>query len=218
VIRLVIVDDEALIRAGLRLVLETADDLDIVAEGADGHDAVELVRRHRPDVLLLDIRMPRLDGLAAAERIACLGTSTQVVVLTTFGEDEYIAKALRAGAAGFLLKDTPPLELVRAVRVAALGQSILSPQVTRHVIDRYVDTDGSHVDRAKARLSDLTQREREVLVLLGGGASNGDIAKALFMGEGTAKTHVSRILTKLSCANRVQAAILAHDAGLLPPA
>ncbi len=217
-IRLVIVDDEALIRAGIRLVLETADDLDIVAEGADGHDAVELVRRHRPDVLLLDIRMPRLDGLAAAERIAGLATGTQVVVLTTFGEDEYIAKALRAGAAGFLLKDTPPLELMQAVRVAALGQSILSPQVTRHVIDRYVDTDDSHVERAKARLSDLTEREREVLVLLGGGASNGDIAKALFMGEGTAKTHVSRILTKLSCANRVQAAILAHDAGLLAQA
>jgi DNA-binding NarL/FixJ family response regulator/tRNA A-37 threonylcarbamoyl transferase component Bud32 len=141
VIRAVIVDDEVLIRAGIRSVLETAEDIEIVAEGADGLAAVELVRRHLPDVVLLDIRMPRLDGLAAAERIAALGVAARVVVLTTFGEEEYVAKALRAGAAGFLLKDTPPLELVHAVRVAALGQAILSPQITRHVIDRFVTGD-----------------------------------------------------------------------------
>ncbi len=215
-IRLVIVDDEALIRAGVRLVLENAGDIEIVAEGADGHEAVDLVRRHRPDVLLLDIRMPRLDGLAAAEQIAQLGTATQVIVLTTFGEEEYVGKALRVGAAGFLLKDTPPMELTQAVRVAAQGHAILSPQITRQIIDGYVDA--SREGTATARLRDLTEREQEVLVLLGGGASNAEIAKALHMGEGTAKTHVSRILAKLGCVNRVQAAILAHDAGLLPPA
>jgi DNA-binding NarL/FixJ family response regulator len=218
VIRLVVVDDEALIRAGIRLVLETAGDIEIVAEGADGHDAVELVRRHRPDVLLLDVRMPRLDGLAAAEQVARLGIATHVVVLTTFGEEEYVGKALRAGAAGFLLKDTPPMELVQAVRAAADGQAILSPQITRQVIDRYVGADNSRAEQAMARLQHLTERERDVLVLVGGGASNAEIAKALYMGEGTAKTHVSRILAKLACTNRVQAAILAHDAGLLPPA
>ena len=216
-IRVLVADDEALIRAGIRLVLETADDLEIVAEAADGAEAVELVRRHRIDVALLDIRMPRLDGLAAAEQITQLVPHTRVVVLTTFGEDDYVARALRAGAAGFLLKDTPPDGLIQAVRVAAGGEAILSPKITRQLIDRYVGPEDTRSDAARRRLEVLTARERDVLILISDGLSNADIAKGLLLSEGTAKAHVSRILMKLGCANRVQAAILAHDAGLLRP-
>lgn len=213
-IRVLLADDEALIRAGIRLVLETADDIDIVAEAADGSAAVELVRSHQIDVALLDIRMPKLDGLGAAEQIARLVPHTRVVMLTTFGEDEYVARALRAGAAGFLLKDTPPDGLIHAVRVAAGGEAILSPKITRHLIDRYVGPDDSRGDAARQRVGALTERERDVLVQISAGSSNAEIAKRLLISEGTAKAHVSRILTKLDCANRVQAAILAHDAGL----
>ncbi len=216
-IRVLLADDEALIRAGIRLVLETADDLEIVAEAADGAEAVELVRRHRVDVALLDIRMPRLDGLAAAEQITQLVPHTKVVVLTTFGEDDYVARALRAGAAGFLLKDTPPDGLIQAVRVAAGGEAILSPKITRQLIDRYVGPEDTRSDAARRRLEVLTARERDVLILISDGLSNAEIAKGLLLSEGTAKAHVSRILMKLGCANRVQAAILAHDAGLLRP-
>ncbi len=216
-IRVLLADDEALIRAGIRLVLETADDLEIVAEAADGAEAVELVRRHRVDVALLDIRMPRLDGLAAAEQITQLVPHTKVVVLTTFGEDDYVARALRAGAAGFLLKDTPPDGLIQAVRVAAGGEAILSPKITRQLIDRYVGPEDTRSDAARRRLEVLTARERDVLILISDGLSNAEIAKGLLLSEGTAKAHVSRILMKLGCTNRVQAAILAHDAGLLRP-
>jgi DNA-binding NarL/FixJ family response regulator len=216
-IRVLLADDEALIRAGIRLVLETADDIEIVAEAANGSEAVELVRRHQIDVALLDIRMPKLDGLAAAEQMSKLVPHTRVVMLTTFGEDEYVARALRTGAAGFLLKDTPPDGLIHAVRVAADGEAILSPKITRHLIDRYVGPEDSRGDAARRRLSVLTERERDVLILISDGSPNAEIAKSLLMSEGTAKAHVSRILTKLGCTNRVQAAILAHDAGLLPP-
>jgi DNA-binding NarL/FixJ family response regulator len=198
-------------------VLETADDIEIVAEAADGAEAVELVRRHRVDVALLDIRMPRLDGLAAAEQITQLVPHTKVVVLTTFGEDDYVARALRAGAAGFLLKDTPPDGLIQAVRVAAGGEAILSPKITRQLIDRYVGPEDTRSDAARRRLEVLTARERDVLILISDGLSNAEIAKGLLLSEGTAKAHVSRILMKLGCTNRVQAAILAHDAGLLRP-
>jgi DNA-binding NarL/FixJ family response regulator len=216
-IRVLLADDEALIRTGIRLVLETADDIEIVAEAATGSEAVELVRHHRIDVALLDIRMPKLDGLAAAEQITHLVPQTRVVMLTTFGEDEYVARALRSGAAGFLLKDTPPDGLIDAVRVAASGEAILSPRITRHIIDRYVGPEDSRGDAARRRLEVLTERERDVLIHIGDGSSNAKIAKSLLISEGTAKAHVSRILTKLGCTNRVQAAILAHDAGLLPP-
>jgi DNA-binding NarL/FixJ family response regulator len=218
VIRVMLADDEQLIRAGIRLVLQNADDVEIVAEAADGRDAIELARRHQIDVALLDIRMPKVDGLAAAEEIRRLVPRTQVVMLTTFGEEEYVARALRAGAAGFLLKDTPPDDLIQAVRVAARGEAILSPRITRQLIDRYVGPEDPRTDRAKTRLEVLTEKERDVLVLVGDGMSNADIARSLLISEGTAKAHVSRILTKLDCTNRVQAAILAHDAGLLPPA
>jgi DNA-binding NarL/FixJ family response regulator len=213
-IRVLLADDEALIRTGIRLILETADDIDIVAEAANGSEAVELVRSHRIDVALLDIRMPKLDGLAAAEQIGRLVPDTRVLMLTTFGEDEYVARALRAGAAGFLLKDTPPDGLIHAVRVAASGEAILSPKITRHLIDRYVGPDDTRGDAARRRLEVLTERERDVLILISDGSSNAEIAKGLLISEGTAKAHVSRILTKLGCGNRVQAAILAHDAGL----
>ncbi len=158
-----------------------------------------------------------MDGLAAAERIIQLVPRTRVVMLTTFGEEEYVARSLRAGAAGFLLKDTPPDGLIQAVRVAASGEAILSPKITRHLIDRYVGPEDSRGDLARRRLEVLTERERDVLLLISNGSSNADIAKGLLLSEGTAKAHVSRILMKLGCTNRVQAAILAHDAGILPP-
>lgn len=217
-IRVMLADDEALIRAGIRLVLQNAADIEIVAEATDGHEAVELVRRHRVDVALLDVRMARGDGLAAAAEIRRHVPRTQVVMLTTFGEDETVAAALRAGAAGFLLKDTPPDDIIQAVRVAARGEAILSPRITRQLIDRYVGPEDTRAEHATRRLGALTNKEREVVVLIGDGLSNGEIARSLLISEGTAKAHVSRILTKLGCTNRVQAAILAHDAGLLPPA
>jgi DNA-binding NarL/FixJ family response regulator len=214
-------DDEALIRAGIRLVLQNAADLEIVAEATDGREAIDLASRHHVDVALLDIRMPNTDGLTAAAEIRRLVPRTQVVMLTTFGEEESVARALRAGAAGFLLKDTPPDDIIHAVRVAAGGEAILSPRITRQLIDRFVGPsigpEASRVEQAKQRLTALTDKEREVVVLVGDGLSNGEIARRLLISEGTAKSHVSRILTKLDCANRVQAAILAHDAGLLRP-
>jgi DNA-binding NarL/FixJ family response regulator len=216
-IKVMLADDEALIRAGIRLILGNAEEIEIVAEAGDGREAVELARRHTVDVALLDIRMPKVDGLAAAAEIRRLVPRTQVVMLTTFGEEEYVARALRAGAAGFLLKDTPPDELIQAVRVAARGEAILSPRITRQLIDRYVGPEDTRAAEAKQQLAVLTDKEREVVVLVGRGQSNGEIAASLFMSEGTAKAHVSRILNKLGCTNRVQAAILAHDAGLLPP-
>lgn len=217
VIRVLLADDEALIRAGIRLVLEVADDIEIVAEADNGASAVELARKHFVDVALLDIRMPGVDGLAAAAEICKVAPQTKVVMLTTFGEDDHVNRALRCGAAGFLLKDTPPDDLIRAVQVAAAGESVLSPRITKQLIERYVNRDVGQVDQARRRVAALTDRERDVLLLLREGCSNAEIAKALLIGEGTAKSHVSRILSALGCTNRVQAAILAHDAGILPP-
>ncbi|MGJ5826333.1 response regulator transcription factor [Streptomyces ossamyceticus] len=216
-IRVLLADDEALIRAGIRFVLETAGDIEIVAEADDGARAVELARTHLVDVALLDIRMPGVDGLAAAAEMRRVAPRTHVVMLTTFGEEDYVTRALRCGAAGFLLKDTPPDDLIRAVQVAAAGEPILSPRVTRQLIERHVNRDLSQVDEARRRVSALTDRERDVLSLLHEGSSNAEIAKELLISEGTAKAHVSRILSALGCTNRVQAAILAHDAGVLPP-
>jgi DNA-binding NarL/FixJ family response regulator len=215
VIRVLVADDEALIRAGIRMVLEMGGDIEIVAEASTGAQAVDLVRKHLVDVALLDIRMPQMDGLAAAEQIVKLAPKTRVIMLTTFGEDEYVARALRGGAVGFLLKDTPPDDLIRAVRVAADGESILSPRITKKLIDRFMGKQQSRSDDARRRISVLTDRERDVLVLVGDGSSNSEIAQALMISEGTAKAHVSRILNALNCANRVQAAIIAHEAGLL---
>ena len=215
-IKVLLVDDEALIRAGIALILGNADDMEIVAEAADGAEAVELARRYHPGVALVDIRMPKLDGINTAREIRKLAPRTQVVMLTTFGEDAYVARALRAGAAGFLLKDTPPDDLIQAVRTAARGESILSPAITRRLIEHYIEPEDDRVIRARRQLAVLTEKELEVLAQVGNGLSNAQIAKNMHISEGTAKTHVSRILSKLQCSNRVQAAIIAHDAGAGP--
>jgi DNA-binding NarL/FixJ family response regulator len=215
VIRVVLVDDDALVRAGLKLILSAADDIEVVAEAADGGAAVDVVRQHRPDVVLMDIRMPDVDGITSTERLRALPDAPHVIVLTTFHLDEYVFGALRAGASGFLLKDTPPTELPRAVRLVAEGEAMLSPAVTRTLISQFGDGPGnSRRTRAVAVLDGLSDREREVALEIGQGRSNAEIAAALYMSEATVKTHVSRLLTKLGVANRVQIAILVHDAGL----
>jgi len=214
--RILIVDADALVRAGLRMILESADDLQVVGEATDGSQVTAAVQRHRPDVVLMDIRMPTMDGLAATAALQAMAEPPRVIVLTTFDLDDFVFRALQAGAAGFLLKDTPPLELIAAVRVVAAGDGMLSPGVTRRLIGHFAAD--PRVDRrrqALERLAGLTDREREVLVQVGQGLSNADIGRSLFMSEATVKAHVSRVLVKLGVANRVQVAILAHDAGLL---
>ncbi|MFB0627331.1 response regulator [Streptomyces sp. AB3(2024)] len=216
-IRVLLADDQDLVRAGIRMILKHAEDIEVVAEAANGHDAAQLAVQHQVDVAMLDIQMPGADGLWAAERIAARAPAVRVVMLTTFGEQEYVARALRAGVVGFLLKDSTPQELIQAVRTAAGGAPVMSPQITRHLIDRYVAKDAElPTDPRLSRIAALTGREYEVLVMLATGASNAAIGRQLHLGEGTVKGYVSRMLTKLSCTNRVQAAILAHDAGLLP--
>jgi DNA-binding NarL/FixJ family response regulator len=215
VIRVLIVDDEALVRAGLRMILESDDELAVVGEADDGADVLAAVERARPDVVLMDIRMPRLDGLAATAALQELEAPPSVIVLTTFDLDDYVFRALQAGADGFLLKDTPPRELIQAVRVVASGESMLSPTVTRRLISHFAtDPRAERRQQALDRIATLSPREREVLVEVGRGSSNADIGTTLFMSEATVKAHVSRVLVKLDRANRVQAAILAHDAGL----
>ncbi|MDA0567911.1 response regulator transcription factor [Streptomonospora sp. S1-112] len=214
-IRTLLADDEAMIRAGVRAILETDGGIEVVAEAADGRQAVELARAHRPDVALLDIRMPRLDGLSAAAEIRREVPATAVVILTTFGEDAYIARALGEGASGFLLKAGDPRELVAGVRAVADGAAYLSPRVARHVIDELSGGRMSRVAEARARVAELTARERDVLALVGAGLSNAEIAGRLYLVEGTVKSYVSTILSRLGLRNRVQAAVLAHEAGLV---
>ncbi|MFE2555842.1 response regulator [Streptomyces sp. NPDC059352] len=221
-IRLLIVDDDPLVRAGLTLMLGGAEDLRIVGEGADGREVPGLVDRLAPDVVLMDIRMPDVDGLTATERLRALPGAPEVVVLTTFHADEQVLRALRAGAAGFVLKDTPPAEIVAAVRRVAAGDPVLSPAVTRqlmtHVAGEPDQPDRREPSRRAAistRLAELAAREREVAVAVGRGSSNAEIAAELYMSVPTVKTHVSRVLAKLGLNNRVQIALLVHDAGLL---
>ncbi len=216
VIRLLLVDDDPLVRAGLALMLGGAEDIEIVGEAADGDEVAALVDRARPDVVLMDIRMPTVDGLTATELLRSREDAPQVVVLTTFHADEQVLRALRAGAAGFVLKDTPPAEIVDAVRKVAAGDPVLSPTVTRQLVRHAVGTgpDTRRAD-ARARLAVLNDREREVAVTVGQGRSNAEIAAALYMSVATVKTHVSRILAKLGLNNRVQIALLTYDAGLL---
>ncbi len=210
-IRVLLADDEAMVRAGVRAILATDAGIEVVAEAADGREAVDRVRAYRPDVVLLDIRMPGLDGLLAAGEIAAVAPATRVVMLTTFGEDEYIGRALGGGAAGFLLKASDPRELIAAVHAVAAGAAYLSPVVARRVIDGYRDAGRERRARARQRVAALTDRERDVLALLGAGHSNAEIARALHLVEGTVKAHVSSILIKLEVRNRVQAAIMAYE-------
>jgi DNA-binding NarL/FixJ family response regulator len=215
VIGVVIADDQALVRTGFRMILEVQGDIAVRAEAADGHEALEAVRRHRPDVALIDVRMPGLDGIEATRRIVADGLA-RVLVLTTFDLDEYVYDALRAGASGFMLKNNPPEQLVGAVRAVARGDSLLGPKVTRRLIERFVA--GPHSsDRTPERLSELTKRELDVLRLIARGHSNAEIAGRLVIGEGTVKTHVSRILAKLRLRDRVQAVVLAYETGLVQP-
>jgi DNA-binding NarL/FixJ family response regulator len=215
VIRLVLADDEAMIRAGIRSILATDPGIEVVAEAADGREAVELVRAHRPDIALLDIRMPRLDGLSAAAELRGAAPGVAVVLLTTFDEDDYVARALAEGAAGFLLKAADPRELIIGVRAVADGAAYLSPRIAQKVIAQLGGGRLAKANAARRRLEQLTPRERDVLALVGRGRSNQEIGAELFLSEGTVKSHVSAILLRLGCNNRVQAAILAYEAGIV---
>jgi DNA-binding NarL/FixJ family response regulator len=211
-VRVLIVDDDDLMRAGLRGVLASGETIEIVAEAADGRDAIYRARLHQPDVVLMDVRMPDLDGIAATEELLAAMPETRVVILTTFEQDDYIFGALRAGASGFLLKRTRPEELIAAIHTIAAGDSLLSPSVTTRVIERTARQPA----RDDARLAELTPRELEVLELLAQGLSNAEIATALVIEESTVKTHVKRVLDKLDLRDRVQAVIFAYETGLRP--
>jgi DNA-binding NarL/FixJ family response regulator len=215
-VRVLIVDDDDLMRAGLKSVLASDDAVQVVGEVGDGHLAVESTREHQPDVVLMDIRMPGLDGIAATREVLATSPGVKVVMLTTFEEDDYIFDALSAGASGFLLKRTRPEELIAAIHTIAAGDSLLSPSVTRRVIDRMAREPRLAVS-ASRRLDALTPREREVLELVARGLSNGEIAAALFVEESTVKSHVKRILMKLGLRDRVQAVIFAYESGVARP-
>ncbi len=216
-VRVVIVDDQELVRAGFRMILDAEEDIDVVGVAGDGADAVELVRTTGADVVLMDIRMPDVDGIEATRRLHDAGLDARVLVLTTFDLDEYVFDAVRAGASGFLLKDTPPEDLIRAVHVVAGGDALLAPSVTRRLIEEFGQAAPSPRPGPDARLERLTDREREVLVLMARGLSNGEIAEQLFVGETTVKTHVGRVLMKLDVRDRVQAVVVAYESGLVRP-
>jgi len=213
-VRVVVVDDEPMVCAHLRTILGSADDIEVVDEAHDGAAGVEAVTRARPDVVLMDLRMPGVDGIAAIERIGALATPPAVVVLTTFDADQHVLRALRAGAAGFLVKSTPPADLIGLVRVAAEGHMVLSPAAARRLVAASADSQQTR-DRARKLMVSLTEREVEVLRCLGAGMSNAQIAAQLYLSEATVKGYVSRMLDKLGCANRTQAGLLAHDAGIV---
>jgi DNA-binding NarL/FixJ family response regulator len=219
-IRVLLVDDQALVRAGFRMILDAETEIHVVGEATDGRDAIEQARALRPDVVLMDIRMPELDGLEATRRILAAvdgDGGPKILMLTTFDLDEYVYEALRAGASGFLLKDTPPEQLVAAIHVIAEGDALLSPAVTKRVIGEFVRGGGPKPEAQFPRLEDLTAREHEVLKLIARGLSNAEIAKELFVSETTVKTHVARILMKLGLRDRVQAVVLAYEAGVVSP-
>ena len=213
-----IVDDQALVRAGFRMILEAEPDIEVVGEAADGREAVEEAQRMKPDVVLMDVRMPEVDGIEATRRL--LGQDdieTKIVMLTTFDMDEYVYDALSAGASGFLLKDVPPEQLVAGIRAVASGDALLAPSVTRRVIEEFVRRPPDSVRKPPPKLAELTARELEVLKLIARGLSNAEIAKALFVSETTVKTHVAHVLMKLDLRDRVQAVVLAYESGLVQP-
>jgi DNA-binding NarL/FixJ family response regulator len=217
VIRVVVVDDQELVRAGFRALLDADPDIDVVGEAGDGQAAVELARRYRLDVMLMDIRMPRMDGIDATRQIRALPDPPEVLILTTFDTDENAFDALEAGAAGFLVKDTPPAQLLAAIRAATLGGAVISPATTRRLVDHLVAARIARDRPLPVRLEVLTEREREVLGLVARGCSNREISARLLISELTTKTHVSRVLTKLGLDSRVQAAALAYETGLVRP-
>ncbi|MGH9181024.1 MAG: response regulator transcription factor [Acidimicrobiales bacterium] len=218
-IRVLVADDQTLVRAGFSVLLRSADDIEVVGEAGDGHEAVALAMRDRPDVVLMDIRMPGTDGLEATRRITAEErlAHTRVVILTTFDLDEYVFEALRAGASGFLLQDTLPDDLLAAVRVVAGGQALLAPSVTRRLMEQFVRRPEAGSLEPPPGLDTLTERETEVLVAVARGLSNSEIADSLFMSPATAKTHVSRVLTKLHARDRAQLVMLAYEAGIVAP-
>jgi len=216
-VRVLLADDQALVRSGFRKLLEAEPGIEVVAEAADGLEAVERARLHRPDVVLMDIRMPRLDGLQATGRIvAAASPSPRILMLTTYDLDEYIFEALKAGASGFLLKDSPAEELVAAIHVVAAGEALLAPSVTRRLIEAFVSVPRVSPE-AKRQLDGLTPRESEVLHLVARGLSNAEIAEELHLGEATVKSHVGNLLMKLEVRDRVQAVVLAYESGLVRP-
>ena len=216
-VRVLLADDQALVRSGFRKLLEAETRIEVVAEAADGLEAIEKARLHRPDVVLMDIRMPRLDGLQATARIvAATSPSPRILVLTTYDLDEYIFEALKAGASGFLLKDSPAEELVAAIHIVAAGEALLAPSVTRRLIEAFVSVPRVSPE-AKGLLDGLTARESEVLHLVARGLSNAEIAAELHLGEATVKSHVGNLLMKLELRDRVQAVVLAYETGLVKP-
>ncbi|WP_369853648.1 response regulator [Brachybacterium paraconglomeratum] len=212
--RVGLIDDDSLVRAGLAMILGADPGIEVVGQGVDGSEAVPLVQKHRPDVLLMDVRMPTLDGIAATKAVTALTGAPKIIMLTTFDMDEYVFQALEAGASGFLLKDTPPQDLARAVHVVAGGEAMLSPTVTRRMLSHFSDANPGSRQERHPGLDQLTERETEVLGAVGAGLSNAQIGMRLFMSEATVKAHVSKIFAKLDCTNRVQIAIIAHEAGL----
>jgi DNA-binding NarL/FixJ family response regulator len=213
--RVLLADDQALVRSGFRMILDAREDLQVVGEAEDGVEAVALARSLQPDAILMDVRMPRLDGVEATRQIVASGSPARVLILTTYDLDEYVYAAIRAGASAFLLKDVEPAQLVEAVRVVAGGDALLAPSVTRRLLERFADTLPGEPPPLPAELAALTPREREILELVAAGLSNAEIADRLVLGETTVKTHVSSVLRKLGLRDRVQAVVLAYEAGLV---
>jgi DNA-binding NarL/FixJ family response regulator len=215
-IRVLLCDDQALVRSGFRLILESREDIEVVGEAEDGREAIELAQRVDPDLILMDIRMPNVDGVEATRRLVTGGSRARIIVLTTFDLDEYVFESIRAGASGFLLKDVQPTQLVDAIRVVAAGEALLAPSVTRRLLDRFARTLPGE-EKPPPELVSLTERELEVLKLLASGLSNAELAERLFLSETTVKSHISSVLRKLGLRDRVQAVVLAYEAGLVRP-
>jgi DNA-binding NarL/FixJ family response regulator len=213
-ISVALVDDQPLVRSGFRLIVEAEDDLEVIGEAGDGEEAVAVVRRMQPDVVLMDVQMPKLNGLDATRRLVEDGSASRIIILTTFEQDDYVFAALRAGASGFMLKNAAPEDLVRAVRIVAAGEALLAPSVTRRLIQAYAERPAPV---RNAGLDELTERELEVLRLLATGKSNAELAAELYLGEGTVKTHVSHLLRKLGLRDRVQAVVFAYESGIVEP-